>query len=421
MALTEIPFGSPLAGQIRSAGLFALTMARPTVIGRLAGKFPKQADAERGLRLQSANTMPIVRCRDLEKAAGDEVTFDLVNPIKGKPIMGDAYAEGQGEAITFATDRLRINQTRKPVSAGGSMTQQRTKHQLRELARAQGEGYMMRLEDQLAMTHLAGSRGFANDGEWVVPLASDPDFSAICVNPVKAPTRNRHWFASADSLELPNATGGEVGITTADLMTADTVDALRVTLDSMAFAPPGVEFPGDEAAKDNPARVLLVSPAQYNSIIKSGNFRTWQANAMARSRMAKDNPLFLGEAGLWNGVLIVKMPKPIRFFAGDPLRYCADFYSEAETATDVVPAAFGAEYAVDRAVLLGGQALAEAYGKARQTGNPYFWSEKELDHGDKIEVLLGMINGKSKVRFEIEGRPTDFGVIAIDTAVKLVG
>lgn len=37
---------------------------------------------------------------------------------------------------------------------------------------------------------------------------------------------------------------------------------------------------------------------------------------------------------------------------------------------------FGTTYAVDRALLLGGQALAEAYGKARQTGNPYFWSER---------------------------------------------
>ena len=29
-------------------------------------------------------------------------------------------------------------------------------------------------------------------------------------------------------------------------------------------------------------------------------------------------------------------------------------------------------------------ALGEAYGKHRKSGNPYFWSEKELDHGDKL-------------------------------------
>ena len=145
---------------------------------------------------------------------------------------------------------------------------------------------------------------------------------------------------------------------------------------------------------------------------------------MARASMAKNNPLFMGEAGLWNGILIVKMPKPIRFRAGDSLRWCASTTSNTETATDLVPAAFGTSYAVDRALLLGGQALAEAYGKARQTGNPYFWSEKELDHGDKLEVLIGMIAGTSKIQFLIDHGAgakeyTDFGVMAIDTAVAL--
>ena len=115
------------------------------------------------------------------------------------------------------------------------------------------------------------------------------------------------------------------------------------------------------------------------------------------------------------------MPKPIRFFPGNSLRYCASATSETETATDLIPTANWTGYAVDRAILLGGQALCEAYGKARQTGNPYFWSEKELDHGDKLEVLIGMVNGKSKTRFLIDHGTqkeyTDFGVMAIDTAV----
>jgi hypothetical protein len=40
--------------------------------------------------------MPIVRCMDLTKMAGDEVTFDLINPMGGKPIMGSRMAEGRG-------------------------------------------------------------------------------------------------------------------------------------------------------------------------------------------------------------------------------------------------------------------------------------------------------------------------------------
>ena len=424
MAETVIPYGSPQAVQVQSAGLFAASMQRPTMLNRLTGKLPQQADAEGSLRFQSGNELPVVRCMDLSKAAGDEVTFDLINPIGGKPIMGEAYAEGQGDRMDFSQDSLRINQTRKPISAGGKMTQQRTPHQLRSLARALGHNYMTRLEDQLKLVHLAGARGFANDIEWAVPKADDPDFASIVVNPIKAPTRNRHFMSTGSGIEKIAASGNEISIATTDVMNIDVVDALRTKLDSMPLPPPPVRFEGDQMSQDAPMRVLLCSSEQYTSLVRSTNFRTWQANAMARASMAKNNPLFMGEAGLWNGILIVKMPKPIRFYAGDSLRWCPSATSNAETATDLVPAAFGTSYAVDRALLLGGQALAEAYGKARQTGNPYFWSEKELDHGDKLEVLIGMIAGTSKIQFLIDQGAgakeyTDFGVMAIDTAVAL--
>lgn len=423
MADTVIPYGAPQAVQVQSAGLFAASMQRPTTLNRLTGKLPQQSDAEGSLRFQSGNEMPIVRCMDLAKGAGDEVTFDLINPIGGKPIMGERYAEGKGDRMDFSQDSLRVNQTRKPISAGGTMTQKRTPHQLRSLARALGHNYMTRLEDQLKLVHLAGARGFANDVEWAVPLASDPDFADICVNTIKAPTRNRHFMSTGSGIEQIAAAGNEISIATTDVMNIDLVDALRTKLDSMPLPPPPVRFEGDQMSQDAPMRVLLCSSEQYTSLVRSTNFRTFQANAMARANMAKQNPLFMGEAGLWNGILIVKMPKPIRFYAGNQLKWCPSKTANTETTTDVVPAAFGTSYAVDRALLLGGQALAEAYGKARQTGNPYFWSEKELDHGDKLEILLGMIAGCSKIQFQIDHGDakeyTDFGVMAIDTAVAL--
>ena len=423
MPTTSIPYGSAQAVQIQSAGLFAANMQRPTTLGRLTGKLPTQADAESNLRFQSGNELPIVRCMDLTKKAGDEITFDLINPIGGKPIMGEKIAEGLGDRMSFSQDSLRINQARKPISAGGSMTQQRTPHQLRSLARGLAQNYMTRLEDQLSLIHLAGARGFANDIEWAVPLASDADFSEICVNSVKAPTYNRHFISTGSGIEHVSAGSNAIAIATTDVMNTDVVDSIRTKIDSMPLPPPPVIFKDDQAAMDSPLRVLMVSSEQYTSIVQSTNFRTFQANAMARAQLAKNNPLFMGEVGLWNGILIVKMPKPIRFFAGDALKWCASATSTTETATDLVPSGFGTGYAVDRAILLGGQALAEAYGKARQTGNPYFWSEKELDHGDKLEVLIGMVSGKSKVRFLInhgtQEEYTDFGVMAIDTAVKI--
>ena len=425
MANTNIPYGSDLAVKLQSAGLFAANMQRNTTLNRLTGKLPQQADAEGTIRNQSSNEMPIVRCMDLQKTAGDEITFDLINPMGGKPIMGSRMAEGLGRSMSFSQDRLRINQARYPISAGDTMTQQRTPHELRKLARALGEGYMNRLSDQLILTHLAGARGFHNNIEWALPLASDPDFAEIAVNTVKAPTKNRHFISTGSGIETVKAGGNEITIATTDVMNADLIDALRTTLDGMAVPPPPVIFEGDKMASDSPLRVLLVSSEQYTSILQSnsGSFRTFQANAMARSQSAGQNPLFMGDAGLWNGILIVKMPKPIRFYAGDSLRWCASYTTETETTTDLVPAAFSTTHAVDRALLLGGQALAEAWGKHTKSGFPFFFSEKELDHGDKLELLLGAINGRSKIRFEIDHGDTkqftDYGVVAIDTAVKL--
>ena len=422
---TNLPYGSPQAVKIQSAGLFAANMQRNTTLGRLTGKFPQQADAEQTIRKQSSNEMPIVRCMDLQKMAGDEITFDLINPMGGKPIMGSQNAEGQGRSMSFSQDRLRINQARYPISAGDTMTQQRTPHQLRALARSLGENYMNRLSDQQVLVHMAGARGFHDNIEWAVPKASDADFASIMVNPVKAPTRNRHFMSTGSGIETIKASGNEITLATTDLMNADVVDGIRTMLDSIAVPPPPVVFPDDQAAADSPLRVLMVSSEQYTAFQQSnsGSFRTFQANAMARSQMAGNNPLFRGDVGLWNGILIIKMPKPIRFYSGDSLRWCSSYTSDTETATDSVPAAFGTGYAVDRAILLGGQALAEAWGKHNKTGMPYFFSEKELDHGDKLEILLGMINGRSKVRFEIDHGDTkqftDYGVIAIDTAVKL--
>jgi hypothetical protein len=212
-------------------------MQRLTLINRLAGKMPGQSDAEDKLRFQSTNELPIVRCKDLSRRAGEEVSFDLVQPIGGKPIMGEAYAEGNGDRMDFANDSLRINQYRKPISAGGKMTQQRTETQMRTLARAQALNYMQRLEDQACLVHLAGARGSDNNIEWAIPLASDPDFSSIMINPVRAPTRNRHFLASSGSLKKVVAAGNEITIASTDVMNSDVLDAIRTKLDSMPLPP----------------------------------------------------------------------------------------------------------------------------------------------------------------------------------------
>ena len=421
---THAKYGDPKNMVQQAAGLFATHMQRNTTLNRLTGKMPKgQAGAEATLRKQTSQHMPIVRCQDLGKGRGDEVTFHLLNPVGAKPIMGSRYAEGRGTGLSISEDRLRVDQARFPLDLGDAMTSIRSPVEFRSLGRPAAQNLMDRYIDQSLLVHMAGARGYHNNIEWVVPTDKDADFASIMVNPVKAPTKNRHFIADNGAIKEFGVNAGAVDLTTGDLMSMDVIDSVRTVMDQIALPPPVVKFEGDKAADDSPLRVMLVSPAQYSSFATDPSFRQLQASSMARANQANQHPLFLGEAGLWNGVLIVKMPKPIRFYAGDTIKYCAARDSEQESAC-VVPDTFGSSFAVDRALLLGGQAVAEALAAHKQSSIPFFWSEKELDHGDKVELLLGAIRGVSKIRFEVdtgEGKEiTDYGVTAIDTAVPII-
>ena len=422
---TNAAYGDKTNMVQQAVGLFATHMQRNSTLNRLTGKMPKgTAGANATLRKQTTQHMPIVRCQDLGKGRGDEVTFHLLNPVGAKPIMGSRYAEGRGTGISLTEDKLRVDQARFPLDLGNTMTTIRSPVEFRAVGRPIAQNLMDRYVDQSLLVHMAGARGFHNNIEWVVPTTADADFADIMVNPVKAPSKNRHYLVDADAVTQFKVNAGDVDITTADIFKMDTVDSMRTVLDQIALPPPIVKFEGDKAADDSPLRVWMVSPAQYNKFAADPQFRQFQASAMARASQAGQHPLFLGEAGLWNGFLIIKMPKPIRFYAGDTIKYCASHTSEAES-NALVPASFSTTHAIDRSIILGGQAIAEALAASDKSGIPFFWSEKELDHGDKAELLIGAIRGVSKVRFEVdtgEGKEiTDYGVTVVDTAVPIIG
>lgn len=421
---TNVASGQTGAMIQQAVGVFHTAMQRNSTLNRLTGKMPTVESAIAGAKRQSKPTMPIVRADDLSKGKGDEITFHLDNPIHGYPIMGSEYAEGRGVGMSFSEDRMRVNQARFVIDMGNTMTQIRSPYDLRRLGRPKAQQLMNDYLDQSTLVHLAGARGFHDDQiEWRVPLASHPKFSAIMVNRVKAPTKNRHLVADGGSVSEVVNNAGDLDIATTDLFNMTIVDAVRSWMDQISLPPPPVEFEGDVAATDSPVRVALVSPAQYSGFATDPNFRTYQAAAYQRARLAKDHPLFLGDVGLWNGILIVKMPKPIRFYAGDPIKYCAAYDSETESEVKV-PASFGTTFAVDRALLLGGQALVQAFGKSEHSGMPFFWKENQTDFDDKMELAIGAILGMSKVRFAVDKGDTveftDHGVTVLDTAVKII-
>ncbi len=404
---TNIPIGSALARKVYSVGLFTRVQHSPGFMNLLAGEMPKEGSFAAKTKGQTSPDYPIVKAGDLAKGAGDTVSIDLFNILQGKPVMGDKRISGKMMQLTYSSMDVRIDQVRGGADSGGRMTQKRTVHNLRNIGMASLQSWMQRLEDQTAIVHLAGARGSQNTTDWVVPLASDPDFNEIMVNTVKAPTKNRHFYAN-------DATSPEE-IGTNDALTLQDVDRVVAQLRESPVIMQSVKIKGDDRAWNDPLWVMFVTERQWLYLMSRTGQTTWRTavqNAYERKSSGIKHPLFDAyETIMWNGVLIKRMNRyAIRFAAGDGIVKDTGGTDGATYTESTVTAA----QPVDRAIIVGAQALAKAYGKS---ASDYFydWSEEEVDHGNSVEMVSAAMAGCSKIRFKIDGADTDFGVAVLDS------
>lgn len=404
---TSIPIGSALARKVYSVGLFTRVQHSPGFMNLLSGEMPKEGSFAAKVKGQTSPDYPIVKAGDLAKGAGDAVSIDLFNILQGKPVMGDKRIAGKMMQLTSSSMDVRIDQVRGGADSGGRMTQKRTVHNLRNISMAGLQAWMQRFEDQGAIVHLAGARGTQITSDWVVPLQSDADFAEIMVNPVKAPTKNRYFAAN-------DATGAD-DIGTNDALTLQDVDRIVAQLRESPVIMQPVKIKGDDRAWNDPLWVMFVTERQWLYLQSRTSQTTWRTavqNAFERKSGGVKHPLFDAyETIMWSGVLIKRMNRyAIRFGAGDSVikdTGGADGLTYTESAvTAAVP--------VDRALIVGAQALAKAYGKS---ASEYFydWSEEEVDHKNSIETVAAAMGGSAKIRFKIDGADTDFGVAVVDS------
>jgi len=423
MSQTNVTSGSALAIKLYSARLFSNTLRNSREMAMLSGPM-SDIDSLNKMKGQTSPGMPFVRIDDLKKTKGDTISVDLFDTVGGKPLMGDVNREGKGEKLVSSSMDIKIDLASKVVDGGGEMTQQRTKHELREIALSQLAGYMPRLDAQTSLVHAAGARGSQTGNDWVVPLQTDADFNAIVVNAVKAPSYNRHYVVNGANLTKG---GQQLGsITSTDAFKLAHVDQLRNIIDDLEFTLQSVKLTGDPAADDSQMWVFLASPNMYSQLLTEGSLRAFQQNAVNRGAyMDKRHPLFAGEVGLWNGILVKKTSRAIRFAISESTNIITSANSATATeTTQAVNAGLTAGYAVERGILLGAQALGCAYGKTKSSGAQYGWKEHWYNFESNLEVLGEVMGGKAKIRFGIDDGtgvkvPTDFGIIVVDAAVKL--
>jgi N4-gp56 family major capsid protein len=420
MAETNIASGSSLAVKHYSAALFANTLRSSNAIDNLIG--PVDAAALAKIGGQSPAGMPIVRIDNLLKASGDVISLDLVDTVNGEPLMGDVNREGRGSPLSFSSMEIKIDLSSKVIDAGGSMSQQRTKHPLREIALAQLSGYFPRLNAQTALVHLAGARGQQNGADWLIPLQTASNFSSIMVNTVKAPTYNRHFVVNGTGLTQGGAQLASVATT--DDLTLAHLDRLRLLIDELDYPLQSVKLAGDRAADTSKMWVFLATPKQYSGLLTEGSLRAFQQNAVNRAAyMDYRHPLFAGEVGMWNGILVIKNERAVRFAASTTTKHYANATTTSETDVTVA-AGLSTTHVVERGLLLGAQALGIAHGKTKNSGMQYGWAEHWYNFESNLEVMGEKVCGYSKVQFNADDGagsriPTDFGVIAVDSVVPV--
>ena len=413
MADTYIGTNDPKAVKLFSIMLFADNIRASRMLRMLSesGKITQRMSMAKRESMQTTAGMPIVSVTDLSKKRGDRVTVDMVHNIQGKPFMGSDMAEGRGTNLSFDDQEFIIDQSRNPVKAGDKMSQQRTVHSLRMMAKSTLTNWFGRLFDNRIQVHLAGARGSDDAADWVVPLESDPDFKRIMVNTVNPPTTNRYFVAGGGT------TVAALGDT--DALRLEDFDVISTTLREQAFSLAPIEV-SENMGDEDPLWCAIITQRQWHYLLlRAGEgtsaWRKFLADATQRRSMT-NHPLFKGTCGMWNGLLIKRVNRPIRFNAGDTVKTVTS--SSGAVVSSTVPTSL----VVDRALIVGAQALAHVHGNANAPGSsvegkfPIFWSEKWLDHDDKLEVLGGCMDGMGKFRFtQTDGEITDYGVAVVDS------
>ena len=324
-------------------------------------------------------TRPIWQLTDLEQAAGEQITYDLSMQLNMQPVEGDNELHGKEEALVFFTDNVYIDQMRGGADAGGRMTQKRTLHDLRQVAKARSVDWWARVFDEIIFMYISGARG--TNAEFVFPTT----YSGFANNPLTSPDSNHQVY-------------GGVATSKASLAATDTMSTLPIDK-AVAYAemmggggPAYSEVPQLQKCNVDGEELFLciMDPYQKFNLRRNTTTNDWADIQKAiATAVGRDNEFMKGGLGMWNGVVLHSHQNCIRF---------TDYGS-------------GSTVAATRALFCGLQAGTIAFGSPGQELR-FGWNEETRDNNNRVIITTHVIWGCKKVTFN----GNDFGVMAIDTA-----
>ncbi|MEN2425934.1 N4-gp56 family major capsid protein [Chromobacterium vaccinii] len=359
-----------------------------TVVGlndpRAVKKWSSTLAAEIGLedywsRFTGPNDNAVIQYQtDLESGAGDRLSFDLSLRIRGEGVAGDERVDGTAENLRLLSDEVRVDQYRKQVSAGGTMTRKRTLHNLRTVAKDRLKDWWREYMEQVRFIYLSGARGI--NANFIVGT----DWAGHAGNNVEAPDGDHILFGGA---AVSKAT-----LTEADKMSRTLVERAAVQAEMLQEVNPDCINMQPTMVDGAPHYVMVMNPWQTHDMRQEAGSAGWmELQKAAATALGASSPIFKGGLGMIKNVVLHEHRWGIRF--GD---YGA-----------------GRNVQAARALLLGRQAGVMAYGSANRE-TKFNWVEELKDAGNEPVFTGGLIYGFKKTKFANR----DLGVIAVDTAAK---
>ena len=320
---------------------------------------------------------------DLEKEQGDRVHFKFTAKASGNGVDGDSELEGNEEQLQFYSESVLIDQKRNAVRLEGTLDEQKNGYEMRMEAKENLGVWLKEFIERQIFLKLAGVTNTSlNDVNGTVvgtgaTWSNTPDFIPDATT--AAGTGSRYICANSS---------GAASLASTDKITPSLID--RAKAKAMTTNPKMMPI----FISGKPYWVLFVHPWQLYDLRQNA---VW-AQAMREAEVrGKENPIFSGASGIWNGVVVHEH----EFVPFLDISVAGNSFRGTASGTD-----FGAD--CFRALFCGRQAI--GFAKAKNRKNQ--WVEKKFDYDNQFGVATSLIGGIQKLLFN----SVEYGVIAIDTA-----
>ena len=290
----------------------------------------------------------IQEVEDLKAAAGTNVSVGLGMKLSGTGVTGDDELEGNEEAMADYDEDVAIDQLRHAVRLKGTMDEKKNAYNMRTSAKNRLADWWAERLDQEIVDKLCGKAS-----------------STFSNTPTAAAATRSIWAGGVSAI---------ASITTAMKMDTKVLDAAKqmATVDASPKVKP-LRIDG------KPHYVAILHPYDMTNLKQDPVYNQAQRDANVRGR---DNPIFTGAEGMWNGIIIHEHEYVYRTNDGSGSAYVA------------------------RNILCGQQAGLFAWGQ------PVKWVEKSFDYGNSWGFSVGAIFGTIKPIFNA----LDYGVITMHAA-----